>query len=120
MAVDAPEVIVAASREEAVEAFGDGAGVTVVAGGTIVMPEITHGRLRPRRALLIGRAALGGGPGDAGRAAMAAGAGRGSAGARRWPISTTRSSRSARARAAWPTSRSAARPRSAATCAPRP
>jgi carbon-monoxide dehydrogenase medium subunit len=55
-----PEVIVAASRAEAVEAFGDGAGVTVVAGGTIVMPEITHGRLRPGRALLIGRAGLAG------------------------------------------------------------
>jgi carbon-monoxide dehydrogenase medium subunit len=55
-----PEVIVAASRTEAVEAFGDGAGVTVVAGGTIVMPEITYGRLRPGRALLIGRAGLAG------------------------------------------------------------
>jgi CO/xanthine dehydrogenase FAD-binding subunit len=54
------EVIVAASREEAVDAFGDGADVTVVAGGTIVMPEIAHGRLRPRRALLIGRAGLAG------------------------------------------------------------
>jgi CO/xanthine dehydrogenase FAD-binding subunit len=60
MAVDAPEVIVASSREQAVEAFGDGDGVTVVAGGTIVMPEITHGRLRPTRALLIGKAGLGG------------------------------------------------------------
>src|SRR3954469_3176349 len=60
MAVDAPEVIVAASREEAVEAFGDGAGVTVVAGGTIVMPEITPGRVRPGRALLIGGAGPGG------------------------------------------------------------
>ena len=58
--VDATEVIVAASREEAVDAFGDGDGVTVVAGGTIVMPEITHGRLRPTRALLIGRAGLSG------------------------------------------------------------
>jgi carbon-monoxide dehydrogenase medium subunit len=54
------EVIVAASREEAVDAFGDGEGVTVVAGGTIVMPEITHGRLAPKRALLIGRAGLDG------------------------------------------------------------
>ena len=45
--VEAPEVIVAASREEAVSAFGDGSDVTVVAGGTIVMPEITHGRLQP-------------------------------------------------------------------------
>ena len=42
--VEAPEVIIAASREEAVSAFGDGSDVTVVAGGTIVMPEITHGR----------------------------------------------------------------------------
>jgi CO/xanthine dehydrogenase FAD-binding subunit len=58
--VDAPEVIVAASSEEAVDAFGNGDGVTVVAGGTIVMPEITHGRLRPTRALLIGRAGLSG------------------------------------------------------------
>jgi CO/xanthine dehydrogenase FAD-binding subunit len=58
--VEAPEVIVAASREEAVSAFADGSDVTVVAGGTIVMPEITHGRLRPRRALLIGRAGLSG------------------------------------------------------------
>jgi CO/xanthine dehydrogenase FAD-binding subunit len=58
--VHAAEVIVAASREEAVEAFGDGDGITVVAGGTIVMPEIAHGRLRPTRALLISRAGLSG------------------------------------------------------------
>jgi carbon-monoxide dehydrogenase medium subunit len=55
-----PEVIVAASRDEAIDAFGDGEGVTVVAGGTIVMPEITHGRLRPARALLLSRAGLAG------------------------------------------------------------
>jgi carbon-monoxide dehydrogenase medium subunit len=58
--MDPAEVIVAASREEAVDAFGDGDGVTVVAGGTIVMPDITHGRLTPTRALLIGRAGLAG------------------------------------------------------------
>jgi aerobic carbon-monoxide dehydrogenase medium subunit len=58
--VDATEVVIAASPAEAVEAFGDGDGVTVVAGGTIVMPEITHGRLAPRRALLITRAGLAG------------------------------------------------------------
>jgi aerobic carbon-monoxide dehydrogenase medium subunit len=58
--VDAPEVIVAGSREEAVSAFGDGSDVTVVAGWTIVMPDITHGRLHPRRALLITRAGLSG------------------------------------------------------------
>ena len=58
--MEAAEVIVAASREEAVDAFGDGDGVTVVAGGTIVMPEIAHGRLAPRRAVLIARAGLAG------------------------------------------------------------
>jgi CO/xanthine dehydrogenase FAD-binding subunit len=58
--MDTAEVIVATSLQEAVDAFGDGDGVTVVAGGTIVMPEITHGRLRPARALLIGRAGLAG------------------------------------------------------------
>ena len=33
-----------ASAEEAVQAFGDGAGVTVFAGGTILMPTLAHGR----------------------------------------------------------------------------
>jgi CO/xanthine dehydrogenase FAD-binding subunit len=70
--VDAPEVIVAGSREEAVSAFGDGADVTVVAGGTIVMPDITHGRLRPRRALLIGRAGLSGVRSEQGRTTIGA------------------------------------------------
>jgi CO/xanthine dehydrogenase FAD-binding subunit len=67
------EVIVAASRDEAVQAFGDGEGVTVVAGGTIVMPEITHGRLRPQRALLIGKAGLGGVRREGGRTTIGAG-----------------------------------------------
>jgi len=70
--VEAPEVIVAASREEAVSAFGDGSDVTVVAGGTIVMPEITHGRLRPRKALLIGRAGLSGVRSEGGRTTVGA------------------------------------------------
>ncbi len=62
MAVSAPatEVLLPASREEAIEAFGDGAGVTVLAGGTILMPEIAEGRLRPGRTLLLVRAGLGG------------------------------------------------------------
>ena len=42
------DVLVPSSPEEAVAAFGDGDGVTVIAGGTIVLPEITYGRLRPR------------------------------------------------------------------------
>ena len=52
------EVLVPASAEEAIEAFGDGSGVTVIAGGTIVMPEIAMGRLRPARTLLLARAGL--------------------------------------------------------------
>ncbi len=63
MAVAAPgpvEILMPTSRAEAVEAFGDGAGLTVVAGGTIVMPLITYGRLKPSRALVLTRAGLAG------------------------------------------------------------
>jgi CO/xanthine dehydrogenase FAD-binding subunit len=55
-----PEVIAPTERDAAVEAFGDGSDVTVIAGGTIVMPEIRHGRTRPRRALLLGGAGMSG------------------------------------------------------------
>jgi aerobic carbon-monoxide dehydrogenase medium subunit len=54
------EVLVPGSPDEAVAAFGDGAGVTVVAGGTIVMPDLTARRVRPTRALLLSRAGLDG------------------------------------------------------------
>ena len=54
----ATEVLVPSSADEAVTQFGDGAGVTVVAGGTIVLPEITYGRLAPTRALMLGGAGL--------------------------------------------------------------
>jgi CO/xanthine dehydrogenase FAD-binding subunit len=56
----ASEVLIPTSADEAVAAFGDGAGVTVIGGGTIVMPEITYGRLRPAKAILLGRAGLAG------------------------------------------------------------
>jgi carbon-monoxide dehydrogenase medium subunit len=51
-------VVLPASADEAVAAFGDGTGVTVVAGGTVVMPELVTGRLRPERAVLLARAGL--------------------------------------------------------------
>ena len=54
----ATEVLFPSSVDEAVAQFGDGAGVTVVAGGTIVVPEITYGRLTPGRALMLGGAGL--------------------------------------------------------------
>jgi CO/xanthine dehydrogenase FAD-binding subunit len=54
------DVLIPTSPDEAAAAFGDGSGVTVIGGGTIVMPEITYGRLRPSKALLLARAGLSG------------------------------------------------------------
>ena len=54
------EVVVPESRDEAIEAFGDGAGVTVMAGGTILMPELNYGRLKPGRVLMLHKAGLAG------------------------------------------------------------
>ena len=51
----ATEVLFPTSADEAVAQFGDGSGVTVIGGGTIVMPEITYGRLAPAKALLLAR-----------------------------------------------------------------
>ena len=48
------------SPAEAVQLFGDGAGTTVIGGGTVVIPELTHGRLDPGRVLLLAKAGLGG------------------------------------------------------------
>jgi CO/xanthine dehydrogenase FAD-binding subunit len=57
----ASEVLLPTSPDEAIAAFGDGAGVTVVGGGTILMPEVTYGRLRPeKRLLLLDRSGLSG------------------------------------------------------------
>ena len=53
-----PDVHFPASAEEAASLFGDGAGVTVFAGGTILMPELTAGRLELGKTLLLGRAGL--------------------------------------------------------------
>jgi aerobic carbon-monoxide dehydrogenase medium subunit len=56
----AAEVLTPGSEDEAIAAFGDGADVVVVGGGTIVVPETTYRRLRPSKALLLGRAGLSG------------------------------------------------------------
>lgn len=58
--LDAAEFVVPASREDAVAAFGDGSGITILGGGTIVMTEINHGRLRPARVLALRDAGLAG------------------------------------------------------------
>jgi len=56
----APEVLLPSSADEAVSLFGDGADVTVVGGGTIVLPELTYGRLKPTKALLLHHTGLAG------------------------------------------------------------
>jgi carbon-monoxide dehydrogenase medium subunit len=53
-------VLIPTSADEAVAAFGDGQGLVVVGGGTVVMPDLAAGRLRPKKALYLGRAGLAG------------------------------------------------------------
>jgi CO/xanthine dehydrogenase FAD-binding subunit len=57
-ATEEQTVVIPQSREEAVAAFGDGSGVTVMGGGTILMPELTAGTVRPERVLLLARSRL--------------------------------------------------------------
>jgi carbon-monoxide dehydrogenase medium subunit len=54
----APDVLQPSSPEEAVSLFE--AGVTVIGGGTIVVPELTSGRVRTQKAMLLHRAGLAG------------------------------------------------------------
>ncbi len=54
----AAEVLVPTSADEAVSLYGDGETITVFAGGTILLPEIAAGRLRPERALMLHRSGL--------------------------------------------------------------
>src|SRR5687768_14166095 len=56
----ATEILMPSSEDEAIAAFGDGADVTVVGGGTIVVPEMTYRRLQPAKALMLGGAGLAG------------------------------------------------------------
>jgi aerobic carbon-monoxide dehydrogenase medium subunit len=52
------ETLVPTTASEAAELFGDGGGITVVAGGTILMPLLTAGTVAPERALLLHRSGL--------------------------------------------------------------
>jgi CO/xanthine dehydrogenase FAD-binding subunit len=70
--VEATDVVAPSSLDAAVAAFADGSDVTIVGGGTIVLPEITHGRVRPRRALLLGGAGLAGVRSESGRTTIGA------------------------------------------------
>jgi carbon-monoxide dehydrogenase medium subunit len=52
------DVMIPTTPDEAVAAFGEGDGITVLAGGTIVMPDLVHGRLKPGKVLMLGRSGL--------------------------------------------------------------
>ena len=54
----ATEVLFPTSAEDAIAQFGDGGDVTVLGGGTIVMPELTYGRLSPTKVVALARAGL--------------------------------------------------------------
>ena len=56
----ATEVLMPSSEDEAVAAFGDGAEIVVVGGGTIVVPDLTYRRRRAQKALFLGSAGLAG------------------------------------------------------------
>jgi CO/xanthine dehydrogenase FAD-binding subunit len=65
-------VLFPTSPADAAAAFGDGADVTVIGGGTIVMPEISYGRLKPAKALVLTRAGLSGVTRDGSRVTVGA------------------------------------------------
>jgi CO/xanthine dehydrogenase FAD-binding subunit len=52
------DVLVPTTADEAVSLYGDGTGITVFAGGTILLPEIAAGRVKPERALMLHRSGL--------------------------------------------------------------
>jgi carbon-monoxide dehydrogenase medium subunit len=54
----AAEALIPTSPEEAATLFGDGGGLTVFGGGTILLPEIAAGRLNPGRTLMLHRSGL--------------------------------------------------------------
>lgn len=54
------EVLVPTSTDEAIEAFGDGSGITVVGGATILMAELNAFRASVSTALLLSQAGLSG------------------------------------------------------------
>ena len=52
------EVLIPDSAEAAASFYGDGPGVTIFGGGTILLPELAAGRLKPTRALLLHKSKL--------------------------------------------------------------
>ena len=58
--LEALEVMRPSSVDDAISGFGDGAGVTVLGGGSILMVELAHDRLSPERVLMLDQAAMAG------------------------------------------------------------
>lgn len=54
----ATEVLSPLSGDDAVALFGDGSNITVIGGGTIVIPELTSGSRTPSKTLMLGNAGL--------------------------------------------------------------
>ena len=54
------EVLLPDSPDAAAAAFGDGDDVTVIGGGTIVIPLVTFGHIQPTKAVLLANAGLSG------------------------------------------------------------
>src|ERR1700704_5091328 len=52
------EVLFPTSADEAASLYGDGEGITVFAGGTILLPEFASGRTVPQRALMLHKSGL--------------------------------------------------------------
>jgi CO/xanthine dehydrogenase FAD-binding subunit len=52
------EVMRPGSPSEAASAFGDGVGVSVLAGGTLLVPDLHFGRVQPARVIMLGGAGL--------------------------------------------------------------
>lgn len=52
------ELLLPDSPDAAAVAFGDGSDVTVIGGGTIMMPLVTFGHVRPSKAMLLTNAGL--------------------------------------------------------------
>jgi CO/xanthine dehydrogenase FAD-binding subunit len=52
------DVLFPSSADEAAALYGDGEGITVFAGGTILLPEIAAGRVKPERALMLQRSGI--------------------------------------------------------------
>ena len=68
----ATEVLTPGSETEAIAAFGDGADVLVVGGGTIVVPDLTYRKLDPTKAVLLAGAGLSGVSADGPRVTIGA------------------------------------------------